>query len=127
MRRIDGVRSPAVRAVRLDAAKPRDPEPLGPAVDDGFADDRHLSLADARASPADAGPDDARGSAARRQEVRDFRIGAPVLEVLLLRELIKMQMLTVDLVVEEEQQDQHPVMAVEAVQVLSSSHIPPDK
>ena len=48
-----------MRAVRLDAAKPRDSEPLGPAVDDGFANDRHLALANARAPTADAGPDDA--------------------------------------------------------------------
>ena len=40
-------------------------------------------------------------------------------KVMLTLDHIKMQMLTVDLVVEEERQDQHPVMVVEVVPVLS--------
>ena len=45
-------------------------------------------------------------------------------KLVVIQDLIKMQLLTVDLVVEEEQQDQHPVMVVEAVQALCSSHTP---
>ena len=47
-------------------------------------------------------------------------------KVMLPLDHIKMQMLTVDLVVEEEQQDQHPEMVVEVVPVLFSSPIQPE-